>query len=99
MVVEDGWAALDMPTGGGLATTLVGMGLNKPLPGAGKLCITCCKVCKCYNQNGSYMHEFILRVSSPQNAHFVINYSPSCRSKPIRPSFIFGTHIKVFRAF
>ncbi len=26
----------------------------------------------------------------------VINYSPSCRSKPVRPSFIFGTQIKMF---
>ncbi len=26
----------------------------------------------------------------------VFNYSPSCRSKPIRPSFIFGTQVKIF---
>ncbi len=26
----------------------------------------------------------------------VINYSPSCRSKPVRPSFIFRTQIKIF---
>ncbi len=26
----------------------------------------------------------------------VINYSSSCRSKPERPSFIFGTQIKIF---
>ncbi len=26
----------------------------------------------------------------------VINYSPSCRFKPIRPSFILGTQIKIF---
>ncbi len=25
-----------------------------------------------------------------------MNYSPSCRSKPVRPSFIFGTQIKIF---
>ncbi len=26
----------------------------------------------------------------------VNSYSPSCRSKPVRPSFIFGTQIKIF---
>ncbi len=26
----------------------------------------------------------------------VCNYSPSCRSKPVRPLFIFGTQIKMF---
>ncbi len=31
-----------------------------------------------------------------QNENSVINYSPSCRSKPIRPSFIFRTQIKMF---
>ncbi len=36
------------------------------------------------------------RVSSPQNENCVINYSPSCRSKPVRPSFIFRTWIKKF---
>jgi len=36
------------------------------------------------------------RVSSPKNEISVINYSPSCRSTPIRPSFIFGTQIKIF---
>ncbi len=35
-----------------------------------------------------------LRDSSLKNENSVINYSPSCRSKPIRPSFIFGTQIK-----
>uniref|UniRef100_A0A673KNV9 Target of myb1 like 2 membrane trafficking protein n=1 Tax=Sinocyclocheilus rhinocerous TaxID=307959 RepID=A0A673KNV9_9TELE len=34
--------------------------------------------------------------SSPKNENSVINYSPSCRSKPVRPSFIFRTHIKEF---
>ncbi len=34
--------------------------------------------------------------SWPKNESSVINYSPSCRSKPIRPSFIFGTQIKIF---
>ncbi len=29
------------------------------------------------------------------NEHSVINYSPSCRSKPIKPSFIFRTQIKI----
>ncbi len=36
------------------------------------------------------------RVSSPQNDNSVINISPSCHSKPIRPSFIFRTQIKIF---
>ncbi len=27
---------------------------------------------------------------------YIINYSPSCRSKLVRPSFIFGTQIKIF---
>ncbi len=31
-----------------------------------------------------------------QNENSVINYSPSCRSKPVRPTFIFRTHIKIF---
>ncbi len=37
-----------------------------------------------------------LKDSSPQNENSVINYSPSCRSKPVRPSFIFRTQIKIF---
>ncbi len=36
------------------------------------------------------------RVSSPKNVNSVINYSPSCCSKLIRPPFIFGTQIKTF---
>ncbi len=35
-------------------------------------------------------------VSSPKNENYVINYSPWCRSKPIRILFIFGTQIKIF---
>ncbi len=35
-------------------------------------------------------------VSSPKNENSVINYSPSCLSKPIRPLFIFETQIKIF---
>ncbi len=35
-------------------------------------------------------------VSSCQNENCVINYSPSCRSKPIRTLFIFRTQIKMF---
>uniref|UniRef100_A0A8C1SVC8 Pleckstrin and Sec7 domain containing 2 n=1 Tax=Cyprinus carpio TaxID=7962 RepID=A0A8C1SVC8_CYPCA len=31
-------------------------------------------------------------VSSPKNENYVINDSPSCHSKPVRPPFIFGTH-------
>ncbi len=36
------------------------------------------------------------RVSSPKNENSVINYSPSCRSKSVRPSFIFRKQIKIF---
>ncbi len=32
----------------------------------------------------------------PKILNSVINYSPSCRSKPVRPSFIFRTQIKMF---
>ncbi len=32
----------------------------------------------------------------PKNTNSVINYSPSCCSKPVRPSFVFGTQIKIF---
>ncbi len=31
-----------------------------------------------------------------KNENSVTNYSPSCRSKPVRHSFIFGTQIKIF---
>ncbi len=33
---------------------------------------------------------------SSKNKNSVINYSPSCRSKPVRPSFFFKTQIKIF---
>ncbi len=33
---------------------------------------------------------------SPKNENPVINYSPSCRSKPVRPSFILRAQIKIF---
>ncbi len=44
---------------------------------------------------GRWPHK-IERDSSPKNEKSVINYSPSCRSKPIRPSLIFGTQIEIF---
>ncbi len=34
--------------------------------------------------------------SSRKNENDVINYSPSCLSKPVRILFIFGTQIKIF---
>ncbi len=34
--------------------------------------------------------------SSPKNKNVVINYSPSCLSKPVRTLFIIETHIKFF---
>ncbi len=36
------------------------------------------------------------RDGSPKNENYVINYSPSSHSKPIRLLFIFRTHIKIF---
>ncbi len=35
-------------------------------------------------------------IVSPKNENSFIIYSPSCRSKPVRPPFIFGTQIKNF---
>ncbi len=32
----------------------------------------------------------------PKNENSVVNYSPSYRSKPVRPSFIYRTQIKIF---
>ncbi len=32
----------------------------------------------------------------PKNENYVINYSPSCRSKPVTRLFLFGTQIKIF---
>ncbi len=40
--------------------------------------------------------QIIKGLVHPQNENYVINYSPSCRSKPVRPSFIFRTQIKIF---
>ncbi len=34
--------------------------------------------------------------SSPKNENSDINYSPSCRTKPVRSSFIFETQMKIF---
>ncbi len=39
---------------------------------------------------------YILKGLFPKNENYVINYSPSCPSKPVRPSFIFRTQIKIF---
>ncbi len=38
----------------------------------------------------------ISRDSSTKNTNYVINDLPLCRSKPVRPLFIFGTQIKIF---
>ncbi len=38
----------------------------------------------------------IKRHGSPKDVNSVINYSPSCLYKHVRPSFIFGTQIKIF---
>ncbi len=31
-----------------------------------------------------------------QNENFVINHLPSCRSKPVKALFVFGTQFKIF---
>ncbi len=41
------------------------------------------------------MHISVFRDSSPKNENSVINYSPSYASKPVRPSFIYATQIKI----
>ncbi len=48
-------------------------------------------------QGGSdHCRQMLKRDSSPRNENSVINYLPSCRSKSVRPSFIFRTQIKMF---
>ncbi len=51
-----------------------------------------------YRITEEILHSHIIRQISKaiQNHKSVINYSPSCHSKPVRPSFIFGTQIKIF---
>ncbi len=49
-----------------------------------------------YLQNCLLFFKVYRRDSSLKNENFVINYSPSCRLKPVRPSFIFRTQIKIF---
>ncbi len=44
----------------------------------------------------SYGNEGHSGDSSPKNKNVVINYSPSCLSKPVRTLFIIETHIKFF---
>jgi len=46
--------------------------------------------------NTVLMTEFDIIIKGLVHPKIVINYSPSCRSKPIRPSFIFRTQIKIF---
>ncbi len=41
-------------------------------------------------------HDCPRRDSTPKNENSVINDSRSCRSKPVNPSFIFRTLIKIF---
>jgi len=41
-------------------------------------------------------YEWALKGWFLKNNISVINYSPLCRFKPVRPSFIFGTQIKIF---
>uniref|UniRef100_A0A8C1Y2Y5 Mitogen-activated protein kinase kinase kinase kinase n=1 Tax=Cyprinus carpio TaxID=7962 RepID=A0A8C1Y2Y5_CYPCA len=41
-------------------------------------------------------NQTTLRYNSPKNKNSVINYSSTCRSKPVRPLFNFRTEIKIF---
>ncbi len=48
--------------------------------------------------SSSFLYSLVLytsRDSSHKNDNSVINYSPSCRPKPVRLSFIFRTQIKI----
>ncbi len=47
-------------------------------------------------QQFSHIGNATLWHSSLKNVNYVINYSPSCRSKPVRPSFFFRTQVKIF---
>jgi len=60
--------------------------------------LTCFIIHESPLQQGQVNTYFIgfLRVSSPKNEISVINYSPSYRFTSARPSFIFGTQIKIF---
>jgi len=40
------------------------------------------------------IYSITLKGHSPKNENSVINYSPSCRSKPVRPLFIFARQIR-----
>ncbi len=40
--------------------------------------------------------DFFKGIVHPKKEYPVINYSPSCHSKPVRPSFIFRTQTKIF---
>ncbi len=54
---------------------------------------------KCQNNNAQKVALCIIPfkgIVSPQNENSVINYSPSRRSKPLTPSFIFRTQMKLF---
>ncbi len=53
------------------------------------------KVLNSYNNIHTELDHMNYRDSSPKNENHVINYSPSCHSKPW-PSFIFKTQIKIF---
>ncbi len=45
---------------------------------------------------GQFFFERNQRDSSLKNDNYVINYSLSCCSKPLRPSFIFGNKLRYF---
>jgi len=46
--------------------------------------------------SSSMIEVLVKNQSSPKNVNVVINYSPSCCSKPVRLSFIFRTHEDFF---
>ncbi len=43
-----------------------------------------------------YKYKARQKVSSPINENSVLNYSTLCRSKPVKPLFLFRTQIKIF---
>ncbi len=48
------------------------------------------KRCECHYDDAFWPLKAI------KNGHSVIHYLPSCRSKFVRPSFTFGTQMKIF---
>ncbi len=59
--------------------------------------VTKCAKYKIIAQEQQFRGQVIIKgIVLPKNENSVINYSPSCRSKPVRPSLIYRTQIKIF---